>query len=521
MNRRSHLRVRPQVEALEERFTPSTLSNLPGTRQSVSLLGPLSVAGAPSSSIPTLNAPGDLIGAITDSAPAGLQTHVVPFAVIGQGTAPQGLPLFPGGTGPHNAAGWSNLTGAYGGDGLFTLLNFTGPNTGNFHGNFDFVAGNGDQLACDYGAASPGTFTTYPANDHKVVVQFVAVFTPNPGASTGRFADIIGGSFTMVATTEAFDPTPNAQGFTQPFAYHWEGEGLFVERAGQGSAHTSPVAPVVGPQSSLVTVPQIAPLEVFGGGTAPQGLPLFPGGAAPHNAAGSIGLWGDYGGRYSGDGQFTLLNFTSAATGNFQGNFDFVVNNGDQLACNYGADSPGTFTIFPAANGKVIVQFVAVFTPVPGASTGRFANVIGGSFTMIATSEAFDPTPNAQGYTMPFAYSWEGEGLFLEQPGQSTSDSSLRNAANILHGDPQGQIPADLGQTLGAMLLGTDKSMLPAAVVDKPAISKQPSLVLVSLNPPAMPAGGSPIYPSQWSGHPEDVDALFIAWNDTTELPAN
>jgi hypothetical protein len=268
-------------------------------------------------------------------------------------------------------------------------------------------------------------------------------------------------------------------------------------------------------------MPLVAPLEVFGGGTAPQGLPLFPGGTAPHNAAGSISLWGDYGGRYSGNGQFTLLNFTSAATGNFQGNFDFVANNGDQLACNYGADSPGTFTIFPTANGKVIVQFVAVFTPVPGASTGHFANVIGGSFTMIATSEAFDPTPNAQGYTMPFAYSWEGAGLFLEQPGQGAPDSGLRNAANILHGDPQGQIPPDLSPSLGAMLLGMDQSTLPAAVADKPAISGQPSLALVSLNPPAMPAGLSPIYPPQWSPHPQDVDALFMALNDTTEFPAD
>jgi hypothetical protein len=90
-----------------------------------------------------------------------------------------------------------------------------------------------------------------------------------------------------------------------------------------------------------------------------------------------------------------------------------------------------------------------------------------------------------------------------------------------LHGDPQGQIPADLGQTLGAMLLGTDKSMLPAAVVDRPAISKQSSLVLVSLNPPAMLTHVSPIYLPQWSAHPQDVDALFMALNDTGVFPAN
>jgi hypothetical protein len=57
----------------------------------------------------------------------------------------------------------------------------------------------------------------------KVVVQFLAVFTPNPSECTGRFADVIGGGFTMVAVTQAFDPTPNAQGFTMPFQYSWEG----------------------------------------------------------------------------------------------------------------------------------------------------------------------------------------------------------------------------------------------------------------------------------------------------------
>jgi hypothetical protein len=49
--------------------------------------------------------------------------------------------------------------------------------------------------------------------------------SPTRAASTGRFADVTGGSFTMVATTEPFVLQPDAQGYTVPFAYTWEGEG--------------------------------------------------------------------------------------------------------------------------------------------------------------------------------------------------------------------------------------------------------------------------------------------------------
>ena len=61
----------------------------------------------------------------------------------------------------------------------------------------------------------------------------------------------------------------------------------------------------------------------------------------------------------------------------------FVGANGDRLAFNYGG--PGTFTIIPQADGQVVVRFVATFTPVPGQSTGRFADVTGGSITLVAT----------------------------------------------------------------------------------------------------------------------------------------
>src|SRR5262249_56339191 len=115
-------------------------------------------------------------------------------------------------------------------------------------------------------------------------------------------------------------------------------------------------------------------------------------------------------GPYSGDGVFTLEGFTSATSGTFRGTFVFVAANGDRLAMRYGATTPGQFTIMPMADGNVVVQFVAVFTPVPEESTGRFTKVTGGGFIMVATTEPFAPAPNAQGYTVPFRYTWEGHG---------------------------------------------------------------------------------------------------------------
>jgi hypothetical protein len=122
-------------------------------------------------------------------------------------------------------------------------------------------------------------------------------------------------------------------------------------------------------------------------------------------------------GNYTGDeGSFQLLSLdTSTLTGTFTGSFVFVAANGDRLVTSYGADPshPGVFTLAPTADGKFIATFVAVFTPVPGQSTGRFADVTGGSWVMIATTEPFSlqgPTP---GFSAPFNYTWHGEGTLV------------------------------------------------------------------------------------------------------------
>jgi hypothetical protein len=154
-------------------------------------------------------------------------TRVVPFKVTGGGNAPAGLPVIPGATAPHDATGTATELGKYTGQGVFTLdsIDFS-TLTGTFHGTFTFVAANGDKLVMSYGTVTPGLFSlTPPAADGTVVAQFVAVFTPIPGQSTGRFANVIGGSFVMIATSAPFVLSVNAQGYTPAFTYTWEGQG--------------------------------------------------------------------------------------------------------------------------------------------------------------------------------------------------------------------------------------------------------------------------------------------------------
>jgi len=169
------------------------------------------------------------------------------------------------------------------------------------------------------------------------------------------------------------------------------------------------LAPVLASNPSLA---QTVPFRVCGGGTAPDGLPLFVGAPpAPHNATGHATQLG----RYTGDeGLFTLLSFDPATlSGTFEGSFVFVAANGDRLKCRYRGNPniPGTGTFFGdlTADGEVVVTFIQEFVPVPEESTGKFAKVTGGSFIMIARSEPF-PLVIVDGYTLPFAYTWRGEG---------------------------------------------------------------------------------------------------------------
>jgi hypothetical protein len=155
---------------------------------------------------------------------------------------------------------------------------------------------------------------------------------------------------------------------------------------------------------------QVKPLKITGGGLAPDGIALAPGTPAPHWAVGTATELG----KYYGSGFFQILDYTSLVTAEFSSapEFVFTAANGDELAMTYGvvgngAKQPGQVTLFPAADGSFTAVFVAEFNPVPADSTGRFANVTGGSLIMTAISEPFFITGPT---TTPFAYTWSGEG---------------------------------------------------------------------------------------------------------------
>lgn len=165
---------------------------------------------------------------------------------------------------------------------------------------------------------------------------------------------------------------------------------------------------------------QVVPFKVKGGGPGPMGLSLA-GEDSPHSATGNA----THLGKYSGDqGIANVLTFDPATGGGtFQGSFVFVAANGDKLACTYGATDNGAgqvgeFQVFPAADGKVFVVFIAEFNPVPGLCTGKFKDVVDGSFLMIAMTEPFTPGVNAAGFTAPFNYTWEGDGWLKFRKGK-------------------------------------------------------------------------------------------------------
>jgi hypothetical protein len=154
------------------------------------------------------------------------------------------------------------------------------------------------------------------------------------------------------------------------------------------------------------------PFFMEGCGAAPDGASVF-GLESLHDSHGV----GAFLGRYSGnDGHFFSLSFDpETLSGTFHGSFVFVGANGDRLACTYGdtangADSPGRYWAQPAKNGKFILVFVAEFNPILEECTGKFANLVGGSFETLAVSEPIDLVLDENGFTPPFDYFWAGEG---------------------------------------------------------------------------------------------------------------
>jgi hypothetical protein len=59
-------------------------------------------------------------------------------------------------------------------------------------------------------------------------VTFDAFFKPDPAHSTGRFRDVVGGGFRMIASAASVSLVSAVPGFTAPFDYTWSGEGELV-----------------------------------------------------------------------------------------------------------------------------------------------------------------------------------------------------------------------------------------------------------------------------------------------------
>ena len=208
----------PQLTPLECRTVPSGSQHVP-SNEMLTLLG--------ASETGVVKHESETTGTVT-----------VTFKLTGGGPAPDGLPLFPGGTGEHTSTGTATHLGKHTGSGVFVLgsLNIspTGAVTGTFSGSYTFVAANGDLLVMTYGAGFTGVLTGQLSADGTLVqnVVFDAVFTPDPVASTGRFA-VANGGFRMIATADSISLVSSVPGFTAPFNYTWVGDGELVLKKGK------------------------------------------------------------------------------------------------------------------------------------------------------------------------------------------------------------------------------------------------------------------------------------------------
>lgn len=152
---------------------------------------------------------------------------------------------------------------------------------------------------------------------------------------------------------------------------------------------------------------QVKSFKISGGGVADY-LPLPGIPPAFHFAVGNA----THLGKHYGEGKFRTDTFNADnGSGTFSSSepFVFTAADGSDLAFHYGrvdfgADGPGIFQLFPAGGNKVFAVFVAEFKPVAALCTGRFKNVVDGSFVMTAMTEAFVPGDLSIGYT------WGGKG---------------------------------------------------------------------------------------------------------------
>jgi hypothetical protein len=166
-------------------------------------------------------------------ATAGAQSRAVPFKVKGGGAFSSGLPVAPSVTANFQANGTANQLGKYTTEGTFTLgslqISPTGVVSGTFQEVLVFVAANADRLTFSSGASN-GIFTGQLSADGTTItgVTFGALLSPDPAHSTGRFSKVTGGSIMLVTSADAISLVSTVPGFTSPFSFTWEGEGLLL-----------------------------------------------------------------------------------------------------------------------------------------------------------------------------------------------------------------------------------------------------------------------------------------------------
>jgi hypothetical protein len=166
------------------------------------------------------------------SAPTAAQAQEVPFKISGSGLAPDALPLPGEPARKITASGHATHLGHYTGEGTIETTSATfgdGIITGEFGGEFTFIAANGDRLATTFGRspAPPGTFTLTILDvlaDGSLVVEgeFLAEFVVLPDQSTGRFAGVTG-SWIMDAHSDPF-----VLGSSDSTPFTWEGQGTLT-----------------------------------------------------------------------------------------------------------------------------------------------------------------------------------------------------------------------------------------------------------------------------------------------------
>ena len=151
------------------------------------------------------------------TASQNVAAQTVPFFIAGSGNIPEGLPLIPGESRPHNSVGFATSVGVHKGEGAFEIIGFTSATTATFQSTrpykFTSFSNRRNTLACNYGtvdttpaATEAGEVTLYPVDPANGIFYavFIAEFTPALEECTGKFRRLTDGNFLMVAISEPF-----------------------------------------------------------------------------------------------------------------------------------------------------------------------------------------------------------------------------------------------------------------------------------------------------------------------------